>query len=510
MSPLGWARWTWRVLTSMRTALILLFLLAVGAIPGSVLPQRSVSTEQVQNYYLDHPDIAPWLDRLYMFDVYSSPWYAAIYLLLFVSLTGCVLPRAWAHYRAMRSRPPKAPRYLSRMPYAAHFTTGAPPATVLGRARTLLRGYRIEGSADAVSAERGYLRETGNVAFHLALLALLLALGAGSFLGYRGNMLVIEGDGFANTLPSYDAFYPGTAVDAGDLDPFSFTVEEFHAEFIQDGNLSGQPDSYSADLAYRASPDGPQREHELEVNHPLSVDGTQVYLLGHGYAPEFEVTNADGEVVFDQAVPFLDREEGNFTSDGVVKVPDAGGEQLGFTGVFLPSAAETEDGELVSDFPGARNPVVTLTGYKGDLGMDSGQPQSVYQLDTSDMEEAGSSPELSPGDSWELPDGSGTVTFKGHSDYISMQVNHDPARVPALVAAAAAVLGLLGTLFIRPCRVWVRATEREDGRTDVEVAGLSKSEGAGATADFHNLSLKLRNRLRQEYDGSTTDEGTKE
>ncbi|NYI96397.1 cytochrome c biogenesis protein [Streptomonospora nanhaiensis] len=512
LSALGWARWAWRILTSMRTALILLFLLAVGAIPGSMLPQRGVSVEQVRNYFLEHPDLAPWLDRFYLFDVYSSPWYAAIYLLLFVSLTGCVLPRAAAHYRAMRARPPKTPRNLARMPYSATFTTAAPPEQVVTAARALLRRHRADTAEEpdggrALAAETGYLRETGNVLFHLALLALLVALGAGSFLGYRGNMLVVEGDGFANTLTSYDAFFPGTAVDEGDLQPFSFTVEEFQASFIEEGDLSGQAAAFSADLTYRAAPDAPEGRHHLAVNHPLSVDGAQIYLLGHGYAPEFRVTNAEGEVVFDQAVPFIAREETAFTSDGVIKVPDAGEEQLGFTGVFLPSAAEGPDGELVSTFPGTRNPVVTLTGYQGDLGMDDGGSQSVYQLYTDDMRELGESPELSPGDTWELPDGAGEITFTGYRDYISMQVNSNPARVPALVAAATAVAGLLATLFVRPRRAWVRARTREDGRTVVEVAGLSKIENAALTAEFHQFATSLRDRLRET---PATDTGTKE
>nr|WP_255429955.1 cytochrome c biogenesis protein ResB [Streptomonospora sp. PA3] len=513
MSALGWARWTWRTLTSMRTALILLFLLAVGAIPGSMLPQRGVSVEQVRNYFLEHPELAPWLDRFYLFDVYSSPWYAAIYLLLFVSLTGCVLPRALAHYRAMRARPPRTPRNLGRLPYSATFTASAPPARVLGEARTLLRRHRTETETDgrtgaaALSAETGYLRETGNVLFHLALLGLLAALATGSFLGYRGNMLVVEGDGFANAVTSYDSYFPGTAVDPADLQPFSFTLEEFQATYVEEGRLSGQAASFSADLAYRASPEAPERRHTLEVNKPLSVGGAQVYLLGHGYAPEFRVENARGEVVFDQPVPFISREERTFTSDGVVKVPDAGEQQLGFTGVFLPSAAEGPQGDLVSEFPAPRDPVVTLTGYRGDLGLGDGSSQSVFELQTEDMTGLGESPELRPGESWKLPDGAGTITFTGYRDYISMQVNSNPARVPALAAASAAVLGLLATLFVRPRRVWVRATPRPDGRTAVEVAGLGKSENAALTADFHRFATSLRDRLR---DGPATETGTKE
>ncbi|OOC56628.1 MULTISPECIES: cytochrome c biogenesis protein ResB [Nocardiopsis] len=507
LGPIGWLRWTWRTLTSMRTALILLFLLAVGAIPGSFLPQNVVSVDEVNAYFQEHPELAPWLDRFYLFDVFSSPWYAAIYLLLFVSLAGCVIPRAIAHARAVRARPVRTPRNLGRMPYTARFTTDAAPETVLEQARGILRGYRTERYGDSLSSETGYLREAGNVLFHLALLGLLLALAAGAFFGYRGNMLLVEEQGFANTLTSYDAFYPGHWTDTGDLEPFSLHLDDFEASFIEEGDLRGQAESYVADITYVRSPGSEEARHRLEVNHPLTVDGVQVYLLGHGYAPEFEVRNADGDVVFDQAVPFLHRETRTFTSDGVVKVPDTGGEALGFVGVFLPSATETEGGELVSDFPGARNPRVTLEGYQGDLGLVG--PQSVYQLNTSGMDELGGSPVMEIGDTWELPDGAGSITFSGYSEYISLQANRDGARLPALTAASLAVLGLVITLFVRPRRVWVRAVPGEDGRTRVELAGLGKTEVAGNNAEFHELTKTLAERLRSgSDDGSPNPEGT--
>ena len=62
------------------------------------------------------------LDRLYLFDVFSSPWFAAVYLLLFVSLIGCVLPRGLEHARAMRAAPPPAPRNLTRLPDSGRLT----------------------------------------------------------------------------------------------------------------------------------------------------------------------------------------------------------------------------------------------------------------------------------------------------------------------------------------------------------------------------------------------------
>ena len=124
LGPMGWLRWGWRQLTSMRTALVLLFLLAVAAIPGSVLPQRGTSDLEVNNWIDRNPGAAPLLDRLGFFDVFASPWFSAIYILLFVSLIGCVLPRIGAHWRSMRAPTPPAPRRLDRLAGARYLDGG--------------------------------------------------------------------------------------------------------------------------------------------------------------------------------------------------------------------------------------------------------------------------------------------------------------------------------------------------------------------------------------------------
>jgi cytochrome c biogenesis protein len=164
----GWLRWAWRQLTSMRTALLLLLLLAVAAVPGSVLPQNRVDPGRVQQYLQDHPKLGPVLQRLDLFDVYASPWFSAIYLLLFVSLIVCVIPRTRQHVRAIRARPPCTPQRLDRMPAHAVRQVAAAPADALAVARTALRKgrYRVADDASARTAERsgrrGYLAETGN------------------------------------------------------------------------------------------------------------------------------------------------------------------------------------------------------------------------------------------------------------------------------------------------------------------------------------------------------------
>src|ERR1700751_874352 len=161
----GWLRWGWRQLTSMRTALVLLFLLALGSVPGSVLPQQGSDPAAVQQYYASHPALAPWLNHLGLFNVFASPWFAAIYLLLFLSLMGCVLPRTFRLAGSARTPPPKAPRFLTRLPRSSSFSSPLPPAeaaeaaaTVLGAHRFRLRRPATDDPASCVSAEKGYLR----------------------------------------------------------------------------------------------------------------------------------------------------------------------------------------------------------------------------------------------------------------------------------------------------------------------------------------------------------------
>jgi cytochrome c biogenesis protein len=138
---------TWRGLTSMRTALVLLFLLALGALPGALLPQYSLNPALVEQYYADHPVLAPVLDRLGFFEVFASPWFAAIYLLLFISLVGCLLPRTREYLRQLRAVPVATPRNLARLPHHRRAAVEATPAEAIDAARRRLRGWRVRERA---------------------------------------------------------------------------------------------------------------------------------------------------------------------------------------------------------------------------------------------------------------------------------------------------------------------------------------------------------------------------
>jgi cytochrome c biogenesis protein len=486
IGAIGLLRWSWRQLTSMRTALFLLMLLAIAAIPGSLVPQRSQNPLRVQEFYAAHKQLAPFLDKLRLFDVFGSPWFAAIYLLLFISLVGCVLPRTFVHGKAMRARPPATPSNLSRLEHYTTWTTPASGESALANSRTALkkRRFRLYEQPDSISAEKGFLRETGNLIFHLSLLLLLVAMALGALQGVKGEAIVVEGETFFDSATSYDNLTPGRFFDTSQLPPFSIRVNQFIPSFDL---ATGMPLDYTLKVTVTAS--GKQREAIIKVNHPLEFGSTNVYLQAHGYAPLVTVKDGAGNIVLKGPVPFLPQ-DGNLTSIGAIKVPDALPTQLGFVGSFLPTAARDKVRGGFSSFPDALNPRLLLSAWQGNLGLDTGVPQSVYRLDTSKMIRIGLKG-LAVGDMWTLPNGAGSISFDGWVRWVNLQVARDPGKGFALAGAILAIFGLMMSLFIRRRRIWVRVYEVEDGAR-IEVAALARSQAVGLEDEVKELVRTLK------------------
>ncbi|WP_051451469.1 cytochrome c biogenesis protein ResB [Actinospica robiniae] len=518
LGALGMARWFWRQLTSMRIALVLLFMLSLAAIPGSILPQLSIDPSKVTTFYQTHKTWAPILNDLQLFNVFESTWFGAIYLLLFISLIGCIVPRSWAHYKAMRTSPPAAPRNLKRLPVHASFTTTSAPDEVLALAAKRLKTRRFKAVRGTdrtgngwISAEKGYLRETGNLLFHLSLIGILVGVAMGHFFGFKGAVLVTEGGGFSDTVANYDSLTLGPAVGPQDLPNFRFTLNKFSATYQESGDQFAQPRTFDAYVTLYDTPASKPNKVDVQVNKPINVNGTNVFLESHGYSPVVEVKDGQGHVLFDGPQIFLSDGDEYFNSSGAIKAPGYGsssGADLGFSGWFLPDAFVQTGAMPTSIFPAAENPMLILSAYSGDLNMDGGEDQSVYSLDTSKMKQldvksksssadSGNALELKVGDTATLPGGLGSITFVGYKQWAQFNIADDPGQKVVLPSAVLAVLGLVGSLGIRRRRIWVRVTEQEDGTRLVEVAGLARTEGATPTAEVTQTAQALAAAVRR-------------
>ncbi|MDJ0317903.1 cytochrome c biogenesis protein ResB [Arthrobacter antibioticus] len=504
----GMLRWAWRQLTSMRTALFLLLMLAVAAVPGSLFPQRPSAPAEVAQYLKDNPGSGPVMDWFKLFDVYSSPWFAAIYLLLFTSLVGCVLPRAKIHWKAMRSAPPRTPKRLSRL---AEYGTVEIPAgsgidaeTAVKDAADILksRRYRVDvrdldTDRPSVGAEVGFLKEVGNLLFHTAMIGVLAAIAFSGLFGYSGQRVLVEGETFVNTLTGYDTFTPGANFSDESLSPYSVQLDRLVVKYDRSTEAHyGQPLDFNATLTLKDKPGAAPEKKTLKVNEPVAVGGTNVYLVGNGYAPIITVKDGQGKVAFQGPVITIPT-DGAYTSLMVVKVPDAKPKQLGFVGFFLPTALIDEKGVAFGSDPDPFNPQLNLNAYTGDLGLDNGVPRNVYTLDTSELKEINSRSldsggiVLVPGQSYTLPEGSGTISFDGIKRFAALDIRHDPGQVYVLVFALIALAGLMGSLFLNRRRVWVRTGNHPDGRTMVEFGLLARGEDHRLAGEYAAINKAL-------------------
>jgi cytochrome c biogenesis protein len=471
----GSARYLWRQLTSMRTALILLLLTALAAIPGSLLPQRTNGPIPVRDFFNANPELAKFLDKLWLFDVYGSPWFSAIYILLFISLIGCVIPRVIEHSKSLFIKPPGAPSRLEKMEFFQTFPGD------LEKAETYLKSkrFRIRREADWISAEKGYLREFGNVLFHLSLILILIGVSIGSLFGMRGDSIVNIGERFTNIPTNYDSLTYGKLFTDKSLPPFSIKAENFVAKY---NPITNMPEDYTLYVSVADNPESKPVRKIVKVNSPLDFGSTSVYLQANGYSPLVTVRNAANEIVFQGPVPLLPQ-DANLTSTGAIKVPDTS-PQIGFVATFFPTVEQSEGVPASSSYPEALDPMLYLGIYVGDLQIDNGIPQSVYRLNTDKMKQLGLK-SLKIGESYEFEVGS--ITFEGYVPWVNLNIVRDPGKQLALIGGILAILGLLASLFTRHRRIWIR----RKGET-LEIAGLAKNAAPGLEAEIERIVKELK------------------
>ena len=527
-----WLKKAWHWLTSMRTALMLLFVLAVASIPGALLPQRTVSSSLVDDYLKANPTTGPIYDKLQLFDVFQSTWFLAIIVLLTISLVGCIIPRSIDHWRAYKAKPTRAPKYLGRMPHHVEGEVAGAPEDVEKQLREQLKRWHVasytpdedRAGAYSISAERGYTRELMNLIFHIGIVAMILTFVAGRMVFYEGQVIVVTNSEaesavpveqsrvFCNTSPAnFDVFRAGPLFDGTGLTPFCFESQNFSATYLN----NGQANEFSSDITYTDDLSVPQEEWtptSLAVNHPLRVGGDRVYLQGHGFAPQVTLTWPNGETRT-QMVQFRPTDVFTFLSSGVMRFDPPAGmypdleerrkHQIAIEGNFAPTArwAGPNGDQLQSAFPSMDDPAVSADVYVGDAGLDTGRPQNVFVLDQSLVAdgrlEKVSRVGLTPGSEATVDTGDGEVKvrFDGAAEYANYQISRDPTQVWALLAAAVMLAGLAGSLAIKRRRIWVRLRPRTSAAgeavTQVEIAGLARTDRAGWGREFDDIAAAI-------------------
>ena len=489
----------WRWLIRMRTALYLLGLLGLETLIATVVPQEPNVAETVDAWRTGEEGpgtlVSGLIDAIGGYDVYGSPAFLALLLLLFLSLTACLIPRVRAWVRLVRHSKPPLTRNAGRQEVVTRLATTHSVEDTHAAAASLLRDkhwrVRTEPAPTAdgtvagdppaqasarvsapppaqVAAEKGlWSREGGSLLFHISFYVLLAAIVFGQLLSFEGQRAVVEGERFADTPVSYWTYRPGRWWNETSHSGWILDLEQFHVDWVRDPTApgAGQPTTFRSDVEM-TRPDGTTESTVIEGNAPLMVDGMKIHQLDWGYAPLVQV-EVDGELVYEDYLTATLTDAGHFRA--AVKAP-AAEPDLGMTVLFYPYAPNGDDGEpVLTGAPFADAPLLLFQALRGDLQLGR-TAQTVNELDTSQLESAGGG-WLREGSELDMGDGV-VVRFVELRRWVGFQVSARP-QIPYLLLASGLLLaGLWPALYAYRRRLWVVATHNSsDGRTLITVAG---------------------------------------
>jgi cytochrome c biogenesis protein len=473
--------WLW--LTRMRTAIVLLLVLAAGAAVGSFFPQRPIDRAAVEAWIDTHPGWEPVMRAFGIFDVYGSWWFMAIYGLLLVSLVGCMTRRYSQQIRAVRAVPRHPGNLTNRQRYVrARTDASAQQAAEISKQLLRRRRFRVAVDGTSVSAERGHIRETGSLLFHTSILGVLAGVTVARLFGVSGQVLVVEGDTFVDSYLNYDSITEGRLF-RGNHTEFSMRLDDFNVEW----HPSGIPREYVSEVTVSEA-DGSERSARVRVNEPLKISGRNVYQIAWGWAPVLEIRQ-NGKLLYSGPTVFLP--DAN-TWTGVAKIPQTTPQQMGLAMQLFVDPFEDEDGVLRDRNRAPRDPVIVAQVMSGDLGLD--RPQNVYALDPRGLTRVGQEI-VGRGRVADLPNGV-TLAFRDMVQYSVFQIGYNPGTGILLGAAIGMIIGLMPALYSFRRRVWIRASTDDRG-TLVEIAGHAFQRQQAADAEFAEIVSELDDLLQQ-------------
>lgn len=429
---LGKLRRFWHEYTRMRTAIYFLIGICMIVLIGSFVPQQDTSDPtKVQAFLTSHGNLNALGSSvgLPLTQVFVSPVFYALLGSLYIALGACVLRRGKALVMRTVRRQPKTPQYWG---------------------------------------------EWGSWLFHSAFFLLLIAVVWGKATGFQGEAAITTGSTFVNTPSQFDQLQEGL-LSNGQFPDFAVKLNSFSATYDP---VSGEPENYQSNVTV-IDHGHDVRTQNVVVNQFLHYDDEDFYQLDYGWAPHIVVTNPAGKVVFDQYVQMFSGSNGDKgRQSGVIKAPDFGyvlpgttepvqfganvaiisdakeSVQVNANGTIDPTNVTYSEGSQV-----ARNPVLQLQPYVGDLGLNEGQTQSVTSLNTSGMSPLtpGQFPPVTLGSSTELflPGANGqlvpfTVSFPDLKQYSAFLIKKDDGVGLVYATFFLIMLGLITKLYIKP------------------------------------------------------------
>ena len=359
------------LLSSMRFAISLLTVICIASVIGTVIKQH----EPLNNYVNQFgPFWADVFASANLFSVYSAWWFLLILAFLVTSTSLCIArntPKIFADFKTLKEnvREQSLKAFPSRAEQALDESAEA-AANRIGQ--TLLSsGWKVKlqsrereaGTGWMVAAKKGTANKIGYLAAHSAIVLVCIGGLLDGDLIVRGQMWFNDktpftGGGLIADVPAQHRLSPsnptfrgnllvtegttaGTAILAQpngvllqDL-PFSVELKKFIVEYYD----TGMPKLFASDIVIHDHETGEQKPARVEVNHPASHRGINIYQSSF---------DDGGSKVTLQALPL----------NGLSK-------PFQVTGVIGSSAPLTNGAEqLTLEFTGLR--VINVENFSGD------------------------------------------------------------------------------------------------------------------------------------------------
>lgn len=297
------------LLSSMRFAISLLTVICIASVIGTVLKQHEPLTNYINQF---GPFWAEVFGKLDLYAVYSAWWFLLILAFLVTSTTLCIArntPKIITDLKSYKENIRE--QSLRAFHHRAEAELGEAPETAARRIGQLLAGsgWKVKlqqretsaGSGWMVAAKAGAANKLGYIAAHSAIVLVCLGglldgdliVRAQMWVGgktpyngggliadvkpehrlsernptFRGNLLVAEGTQSSTAILSQS--------DGILLQELPFAVEL--KKFIVEHYSTGMPKLFASEIVIHDKATGEKQEARVEVNHPASYKGVEIY-----------------------------------------------------------------------------------------------------------------------------------------------------------------------------------------------------------------------------------------
>jgi len=297
------------LLSSMRFAIALLTVICIASIIGTVLKQHEPLSNYVNQF---GPFWAEVFGALNLYAVYSAWWFLLILAFLVVSTSLCIArntPKILVDLKTYKENIRE--QSLQAFHHRAGAALAEAPEAAARRIGQMLAGagwkvklQQRETSAGAgwmVAAKAGAANKLGYIAAHSAIVLVCLGglldgdliVRAQMWLGgktpyagggliadvkpehrlternptFRGNLMVAEGTASSTAILSQS-----DGILLQEL-PFAIELKKFIVEYYS----TGMPKLFASDIVIHDKATGEKKEARVEVNHPASYKGIEIY-----------------------------------------------------------------------------------------------------------------------------------------------------------------------------------------------------------------------------------------